>query len=39
MNKLGIWAIVIAAAFVVEVFSANPVVNAAGGSTDNILNS
>jgi len=31
MNKLGIWAIVIAAAFVVGVLSANPVVEAAAG--------
>ncbi len=31
MNKLGIWGIVIAAAFVVGVLSANPVVEAVGG--------
>jgi len=31
MKKLGIWAIAIAGAFVIGVFSANPVVDAAGG--------
>jgi len=31
MNKLGIWAIVIAGAFVIGVLSANPVVEAVGG--------
>jgi len=31
LNKLGIWAIVIVAAFVIGVLSANPVVEAAGG--------
>jgi len=31
MNKLGIWGIAIAAAFVIGVLSANPVVEAAGG--------
>jgi len=31
LNKLGIWAIVIVAAFVVGILSANPVVEAAGG--------
>jgi len=31
MNKMGIWGITIAAAFVIGVLSANPVVEAAGG--------
>jgi len=31
LNKLGIWALVIAAAFFVGILSANPVVEAAGG--------
>ncbi len=31
MNKLGIWAIVVAGAFFVGVLSANPVVEAVGG--------
>jgi len=34
MNKLGIWGIAIAAAFVVGVLSANPVVEAASGWKD-----
>jgi len=37
MNKLGIWGIVIAAAFVVGVLSANPVVDAAGGKGDSLI--
>jgi len=37
MNKLGIWAIAIAAAFVIGVFSANPVVDAAGGQGDSLI--
>jgi len=31
MNKLGIWALVIATAFMIGIFSANPVVEAVGG--------